>query len=93
VLSEVDLAFVDATFYANGEIPGRDMGGFPHPFITHSIARFASLPAPERAKVHFIHFNHTNPVRDRDSEAARTVRAAGHHVAQRGDRHCLASGD
>lgn len=61
LIAEVDVAYVDATFYANGEIPGRDMSGFPHPFITHSMKRFANLPASERAKVRFIHMNHTNP--------------------------------
>jgi pyrroloquinoline quinone biosynthesis protein B len=88
-LREVDLAFLDATFYANGEIPGRDMSGFPHPFITHSMERFATLPDDERRKVHFIHFNHTNPVRRADSPESRAVRAAGYGLARRGDRHCL----
>ena len=35
LLADVDVAYLDATFYANGELPGRDMSGFPHPFITH----------------------------------------------------------
>ncbi|MEO0424126.1 MAG: MBL fold metallo-hydrolase [Pseudomonadota bacterium] len=89
VLAEVDIAFLDATFFANGEIPGRDMSGFPHPFVSHSMARFAPLPKRERAKVHFIHFNHTNPLRDPTSPPAEQVRAAGFHVAEQGDRHCL----
>ncbi len=92
-LREVELAFLDATFFANGEIPGRDMSGFPHPFVRHSMERFAPLPASERAKVHFIHFNHTNPLRKRNSEQAQEVREAGFNVARQGDRHCLSAGN
>ena len=44
-LSAVDVAWLDGTFHANGEIPGRDMTGFPHPFITVTMQRLAGLPA------------------------------------------------
>ena len=64
VLATVDVAFLDATFFADGEIPGRDMSGFPHPFIRTTMNRLAPLPATERAKVVFIHLNHTNPALD-----------------------------
>jgi pyrroloquinoline quinone biosynthesis protein B len=82
VLASVDEAFVDGTFFANGEIPGRDMTGFPHPFITHTMERLGSLPAAERAKVHFIHLNHTNPAVDSASSAAERVLAAGFRIAR-----------
>jgi pyrroloquinoline quinone biosynthesis protein B len=82
----VDVAYLDGTFYANGEIPGRDMMGFPHPFITHTLERLRSLPATERAKVRFIHLNHTNPVLREDSDARRAVEAAGFRVAAEGER-------
>lgn len=89
VIASVDVAYLDATFYANGEIPGRDMSGFPHPFITHSMARFAALPASERAKVRFIHLNHTNPANDPGSAARRAVEDAGFAIAREGERVCL----
>lgn len=89
VIASVDVAYLDATFYANGEIPGRDMSGFPHPFITHSMARFAALPASERAKVRFIHLNHTNPANDPSSAERRAVESAGFAVAREGERVCL----
>jgi pyrroloquinoline quinone biosynthesis protein B len=89
VLKEVDVAYLDASFYANGEIPGRDMSGFPHPFITHSMARFAPLPAAERAKVRFIHLNHTNPALWPGSEARRTISEKGFRVAEEGERITL----
>ncbi|MBO6798115.1 MBL fold metallo-hydrolase [Maricaulis sp.] len=89
MIASVDVAYLDATFFANGEIPGRDMSGFPHPFITHSMARFADLPATEKAKVRFIHFNHTNPVRFPDSPERQQVLDAGFGLADEGERYCL----
>ncbi len=69
-LAKVDLAFIDGTFYENGEIPGRDMALIPHPFIEESRALFAELPLVEKNKIHFIHFNHTNPVLKMGKERA-----------------------
>lgn len=88
-IAKVDYAFLDATFYANGEIPGRDMSGFPHPFIAHSLERFRKLPDTEKAKIRFIHFNHTNPVLMPGSLARRTVEVQGFRLAQEGERYCL----
>jgi len=86
VLSKVSLAFLDGTFYGEGEIPGRDMSEIPHPFMIETLARLARLPEKERAKVRFIHLNHTNPALDPKSEARRDVEAAGMGVAIEGDR-------
>ncbi|MDX1546241.1 MAG: MBL fold metallo-hydrolase [Rhodothermales bacterium] len=81
VLATVDAAYLDGTFFADGEIPGRDMSGFPHPFIAHSLERFAALPPAERAKIRFIHLNHTNPALHPGSDARRRIEAAGFRVA------------
>jgi pyrroloquinoline quinone biosynthesis protein B len=85
-IAHVDVAYLDGTFFADGEIPGRDMSTFPHPFITRSMARFAALPARERAKVRFIHLNHTNPALRRGSSARRTIESGGFRVAVEGER-------
>ena len=61
-------------------------GTFPHPFITHSMERFATLSAAERDKVRFIHLNHTNPALDSHSEARRTIESNGFHVAEELER-------
>ena len=82
----MDIAYLDGTFFANGEIPGRDMSGFPHPFISASLARFAALPARERAKIRFIHLNHSNAALWPGTEARRKVEAAGCRVAEEGER-------
>ena len=87
-LAEVDVAYLDATFFADGEIPGRDMSGFPHPFITTTINRLASLLAGERSKVRFIHLNHTNPALW-PGAARDAVEAAGMRVAAEGEQVAL----
>ncbi len=88
-ITKVDFAFLDGSFFANGEIPGRDMSGFPHPFITHSMERFAKLPESERAKIRFTHLNHTNPVLDSLGPESRQVKAAGFGLAVEGERFGL----
>lgn len=85
VIAMVDVAYLDATFFANGEIPGRDMSGFPHPFIEHSMTRFSSLAPAEKAKIRFIHLNHTNPAIRPGSEARSAIEAAGFSVAEEGE--------
>jgi pyrroloquinoline quinone biosynthesis protein B len=82
VLSGVSAAYLDATFYMEGEIPGRSMADIPHPFIEESMALFDSLPDTEKAKVRFIHFNHTNPVLDPGNDARSHVTGAGYRVAE-----------
>lgn len=88
-IAKVDVAYVDGTFFENGEIPGRDMSGFPHPFITHSMKRFAPLPQSEKKKIRFIHLNHTNPAQVPRSPAARRVNDAGMRIAQPMERFRL----
>ena len=88
-LARADRAYLDGTFYADGELPGRDMSKIPHPLITTSVARFGALPREERAKVRFIHLNWSNPARFPGSDARRAVEAAGMDVAEEGERWCL----
>ncbi len=86
VVSSVDYAFIDATFYADGELPGRDMSKIRHPFVEESMAALESLPPEQRARVWFIHMNHTNPLLDADSDESQLVTAAGFNIATEGDR-------
>lgn len=88
-IAEVDYAFLDATFYSGDELPGRDMSKVPHPTVSHSMARFASLSPEEKAKVHFIHMNHTNPLHNAGSPAHATTRKSGFNVAKENAEMCL----
>lgn len=86
ILLTVDVAYLDATFFSDSEIPGRDMSGFPHPFITHTMDKLSHLSPQERAKVRFIHLNHTNPALNPDSDARRTISERGFRVAEQMER-------
>ena len=88
VLSEVDLAFVDGTFFGEGELD-RPMSEIPHPSIEESIEFFGALDSATRNKIHFIHMNHTNPLLGPHDAAHELVEAAGMHVAQEGQRYPL----
>ena len=85
----VDYLFLDATFWDDNELGGRDMSKIPHPRVKATMEQLKDLPASERAKVHFIHYNHTNPIRDPDSFESLEVKARGFKVARRGMRVCL----
>lgn len=89
IVEKVDYAFLDATFFDDNELPGRDMSKIPHPRVTESMDLFGTLSAEHHGKVHFIHYNHTNPIRDVNSVEYKSVIQRGFHVAARGDRHCL----
>jgi pyrroloquinoline quinone biosynthesis protein B len=86
---EVDYAFVDATFFDDNELPGRDMSEIPHPRVAETMALFAEASADIRQRIHFIHYNHTNPIRNPASDETTHVLDAGFNIARRGDRHCL----
>ncbi len=81
MIADVDVAYLDGTFYAEGELPNRLMADIPHPFIAESMQRFESLPADEKAKIRFIHMNHTNPALPAGSAAREAITEAGFGVA------------
>jgi len=88
-IKKVDIAMLDAAFYADGELPGRDMSKIPHPFIAESMERLAPLSAELKARVRFTHMNHTNPALNPDSAQSAEIREAGFAVAQEGDHYPL----
>ena len=86
ILEEIklcDYALLDGTFNSDAELPHRNMNEIPHPFIKESMGLFRQLESEDRAKVHFIHFNHTNKVM-RDSHARNHVLKAGFFAAEQG---------
>ena len=88
LLTKVDYAFLDATFFQDGEI-SRPMSEVPHPFVEESIKRFKSLPIEEKNKIYFIHLNHTNPARDAEFKGRLAVEDKGYHFATFGMRFSL----
>lgn len=90
MLAKVDVAYVDGTFFDDTELgdPAR-MRSVPHPRIAGTIARIGKLPPQIRAKLRFIHLNHTNPARFPDGTKRRAAEAQGIRFAALGERFCL----
>ena len=86
VIAGTSAAYLDGTFFDAAELPGRDMKEIPHPFIVESLSRFASLPAAQRQRIHFIHLNHTNRAGMSGTAERRRVEAGGSRVASSGER-------
>ena len=86
MVRSVDYALLDAAFFADGELPGRDMSKIPHPFVSESMALFDDLSDEERSRVIFIHMNHSNPLLDPASPEQDIVKARGYRVATEGLR-------
>jgi pyrroloquinoline quinone biosynthesis protein B len=84
LLESVDVAWIDGTFYADGEL-GRDMSAIPHPRVVETMALLSDAPAELRGRVRFCHLNHTNPLLDPDSPQSLAVQAAGFLVAREGE--------
>jgi pyrroloquinoline quinone biosynthesis protein B len=89
VVESVDVALLDGTFFADGELAGRDMSAIPHPRVRETMDLLSGLPADRRARVRFIHLNHTNPLLDSGSAASTEVAARGFGVAMEGERLAL----
>ena len=85
-VKQVDVAFVDATFYDNNELPGRNMSTVPHPLVSETMKLFENESAATKAKVCFIHFNHTNPLLW-DATKQKEVEKAGFHFAKQGKEY------
>ena len=85
LVRSTDYLLIDGTFYADGEI-GRPMSEVPHPFVSETMNLLSGLPAKDRAKVFFIHFNHTNPLVQGDKKKIREVQSKGFGIAAQGQR-------
>lgn len=85
VVKNNDIVLIDASFYQDGELESRDMSLIPHPFTKESMELFSELSKTDKAKVHFIHANHTNPILDMNSPEYEEVSQAGFNVAQQGE--------
>lgn len=86
VVEEVDVAYVDATFYSADELPGRDLSEIPHPTVLETTARFASSPL--RTRLRLVHLNQSNPLL-RDAALRREIGARGFAVAEEGSLESL----
>ena len=82
LIKEVDHALIDGTFYSAAEVGNRNIAEIPHPLVQESMQLFDSLSTKEKEKIIFIHFNHTNPLLNEQSEEARLVKSNGFRIAK-----------
>jgi len=86
LIASVDVAWLDGTFWDARELPGRDISEVPHPLLSETVARLAALPPRERAKIRFIHLNHTNPALRPGTPEQRVIERAGMRMECEGTR-------
>ncbi len=82
-VQKVDIAFLDATFYNEGELPTRNIKEILHPTVTESMATFEQSDKKTKAKIHFIHLNHTNRMLW-DKEMQKEILGKGFHITEQG---------
>ena len=87
-VKKVDYAFLDATFFKEGEI-NRPMSEVPHPFIEETVDLFKNESLTTKRKVIFIHFNHTNPALQTSSKERKELTLLGYKFATEGERYEL----
>jgi len=87
-VKHVDYAFVDATFFDANEVK-RPIAEIPHPFIIETVSLFENEALEIKNKVIFIHFNHTNPAIESNSEARKKIEKLGFRFASEGDHYQL----
>lgn len=85
-VKNVDYAFLDASFFQDGEIPGRSIADIPHPFVVETMQLFSNESRKVKSKVHMIHFNHTNPILF-DEKKRQEVIEKGFNLAEQGDKY------
>lgn len=87
-VKNVDYAFIDGTFFEDGEI-NRPIQDVPHPFISETISLFTNEPLAVKQKIYFIHLNHTNPAHNKTSPQRIAIEKQGFHFAALGTSFIL----
>ncbi len=81
-----ETSLLDATFFSNNELSGRNIAEVPHPRVTDTLDFFGDLAGKalgngRKRRIVLTHLNHTNPLCDPESDAARRVKQAGFEIA------------
>ena len=84
-VKDVDYAFLDATFFKDGEV-NRSMDEIPHPFIVETLSLFKNESKEVKNKIHFIHFNHTNISLQHKNPVIDSIAKLGYNFARFGDQ-------
>ena len=83
-VKKVDYAFLDASFFKDDELLGRDMSRIPHPFTSETTTLFENESLETKSKIYFIHFNHTNPTILDSHPLKDSIQSLGFNFAKQG---------
>jgi pyrroloquinoline quinone biosynthesis protein B len=61
------------------------MSKIPHPFTTETTTLFENESIKTKNKIHFIHFNHTNPTIKNTHPLRDSIQKLGFRFAREGD--------
>lgn len=84
VVSEMDVALLDGTFFSADELSGRDLSEIPHPLVVDTVQLLDGV----ESDVRLIHLNHYNPLCGAGPERE-WLAAHGMGVGVLGDRWTL----
>jgi pyrroloquinoline quinone biosynthesis protein B len=87
-VKSVDYAFLDATFFQDGEIE-RPMSEIPHPFVKETMDLFNNESKAVKNKIYFIHFNHTNIALENNNSVIDSIKKLGYNFSKFGDKLSL----
>ena len=87
-VKDVDYAFLDATFFKNGEV-NRSMEEIPHPFVVETLNLFKNESNEVKNKIYFIHFNHTNISLQDKNPVIDSISKLGYNFTRFGDQLSL----
>ena len=85
ILKEVEVLYLDGTFWNISELENRNPKSIPHPFVQSLIEELKFLDPELKRKIKFIHLNHTNPLLDQQSAEYQYLKKCGFDTAKEGE--------
>ena len=88
LFDDVDVAYIDGTFFDDKELPGRNLDLIPHPLMVQTMDQLKDLAISKPGMMRFIHLNHTNPAMH-DLSVQRAIKERGFSMAEAGECQSL----
>ena len=88
LFDDVDVAYIDGTFFDDKELPGRNLDLIPHPLMVQTMDQLKDLAISKPGMMRFIHLNHTNPAMH-DLSVQRVIKERGFSMAEAGECQSL----
>jgi len=82
-VSAADIALIDGTFYDDDNSLVKNISEVPHPFINETMELFRDYDKNTKAKIYFIHLNHTNALLW-DNNSRKKIIQEGFNIAEQG---------